>query len=189
MTRRGWLQGMLAAGLWNGLVGRSAVAQPKEKDMKGIQDLQKNWKAALAEGYQAPLPTEPLKLANSEWRKRLVPAAYTVLREEGTERAGTSPLNNEKRPGVYACAGCDLPLFTSDMKYESGTGWPSFFTTIPGVFDSKKDYGLFLPRTEYHCKRCGGHHGHVFEDGPPPTGQRWCNNGVALRFVPKSGKA
>jgi peptide-methionine (R)-S-oxide reductase len=157
--------------------------------MKGIQDLQKNWKAALAEGYQAPLPTEPLKLANSEWRKRLVPAAYTVLREEGTERAGTSPLNNEKRPGVYACAGCELPLFTSDMKYESGTGWPSFFTTIPGVFDSKKDYGLFLPRTEYHCKRCGGHHGHVFEDGPPPTGQRWCNNGVALRFVPKSGKA
>ena len=189
MTRRGWLQGMLAAGLWNVLAGRSAVAQPRVGDMKGIQELQKNWRMHLAENFKAPLPTEPLKLSKEEWRKRLPPQAYSVLRDEGTERAGTSPLNNEKRDGVYACAGCDLPLFTSGMKYESGTGWPSFFTTIPGVFDIKKDYGLFLPRTEYHCKRCGGHHGHVFEDGPPPTGQRWCNNGVALKFIPKAGKA
>jgi peptide-methionine (R)-S-oxide reductase len=183
---------MLAAGLWGALTGRGGAAQPKVKDMKDMKDiaeLQKNWKIYLAEGYKAPLPSEPLKLANTEWKKRLAPVAYSVLREEGTERAGTSPLNDEKREGVFVCAGCDLPVYTSAMKYESGTGWPSFFTTIPGVFNTKKDYGLFLPRTEYHCKRCGGHHGHVFDDGPPPTGQRWCNNGVALRFVPKTGKA
>jgi peptide-methionine (R)-S-oxide reductase len=189
MKRRGLLQGMLVAGLWNALTGRGEAAQPRVKDMKGIEELQKNWKNLLAEGYKAPLPTEPLKLADSEWKKRLSPPAYSVLREEGTERAGASPLNAEKREGVFACVACDLPVFTSAMKYESGTGWPSFFTTIPGVFETKTDYKLFLPRTEYHCKRCGGHHGHVFEDGPPPTGQRWCNNGVALKFVPKAGKA
>ena len=93
----------------------------------------------------------------------------------------------EKRPGVFACAGCGLPLFTSAMKYDSGTGWPSFFTTIPDVFATKSDFKLILPRMEYHCVRCGGHHGHVFDDGPPPTRQRWCNNGVALRFLPKEG--
>jgi peptide-methionine (R)-S-oxide reductase len=108
-----------------------------------------------------------------------------VLREESTERAGTSALNEEKRAGVFVCAGCGLPLFTSEMKYESGTGWPSFFTSIPGAFETKKDYFLIYPRTEYHCIRCGGHHGHLFDDGPPPTGQRWCNNGVALRFLPR----
>jgi peptide-methionine (R)-S-oxide reductase len=189
MKRREWLQGMLAAGLWGTLAGRSGVAQPQAKDMKRITELHKNWRTYMAEGYKAPLPTEPLKLSKEEWRKRLNAAAFNVLREEGTERAGTSPLNAEKRDGVYACAGCDLPLFTSAMKYESGTGWPSFFTTIPGVFETKTDYHLFLPRIEYHCMRCGGHHGHVFEDGPPPTGQRWCNNGVALKFVPKTGKA
>jgi len=188
MTRRGLLQGLLAAGLWNALTGRSEAAQPKAKGTS-VSELQKNWKMYLAEGYKAPLPSEPLKLSKDEWRKRLSPQAFSVLRDEGTERAGTSPLDKEKREGVFACAGCDLPLFTSAMKYDSGTGWPSFFTTIPGVFETKTDYGLFLPRTEYHCKRCGGHHGHVFDDGPPPTGQRWCNNGVALKFVPKTGKA
>jgi len=147
--------------------------------------MQNNWRALLAANFKAPLPTDIVKLTDAEWRKRLNPAQFNVLREEGTERAGTSPLNGEKRPGVFACAGCDLPLFTSEMKYESGTGWPSFFTTIPGVFATKKDYVLFTPRTEYHCVRCGGHHGHVFEDGPAPTGQRWCNNGVALKFIPR----
>ena len=189
MTRRGLLQGMLAAGLWSALTGRGEAAQPQVKDMKGIQELQKNWKAHLAENFKAPLPTEPLKLSKEEWRKRLPPQAYTVLRDEGTERAGSSPLNNEHREGVFACAGCDLPVYTSAMKYESGTGWPSFFTTIPGVFGTKTDYYLFQARIEYHCLRCGGHHGHVFEDGPQPTGQRWCNNGVALKFIPKTGKA
>ena len=186
MTRRGLLQGLLAAGVWT-LTGRGGAAQPAS--MKGIEELQKNWKMLLAQGAKVPPPNEPLKLSNDEWRKRLDKMAYKVLREEGTERAGSSPLNSEKRPGVFACAGCDLPLFTSDMKFESGTGWPSFFTTIPGVFAMKKDYGLFVPRTEYHCIRCGGHHGHVFEDGPQPTGQRWCNNGVALKFIAKTGKA
>jgi peptide-methionine (R)-S-oxide reductase len=189
MTRRGLLQGMLAAGLWNVWAGRGEAAQPKAKDMKSITELQKNWKIYLAESFKAPLPSQPLNLAKEEWRKRLSPAAYSVLREEGTERAGSSPLNGEKREGVFVCAGCDLPVYTSAMKYESGTGWPSFFTTIPGVFGTKTDYYLFQARIEYHCLRCGGHHGHVFEDGPQPTGQRWCNNGVALKFIPKTGKA
>ena len=130
------------------------------------------------------------KLSDAEWRKRLTPAQYNVLRNHGTERPGSSPLNKEHRKGTFACAGCDLPLFSSAMKYESGTGWPSFFTTIPGAFATKTDHLLIWQlRTEYHCARCGGHHGHVFDDGPPPTGQRWCNNGVALKFIPKSGNA
>jgi len=117
--------------------------------------------------------------------KRLPPEAYKVMRDEGTERAGTSPLDHEKRPGVFVCAGCGLPVFTSEMKFDSGTGWPSFFTSIPGAFEMKKDFYLIYPRTEYHCMRCGGHHGHLFDDGPAPTNQRWCNNGVSLRFIPK----
>ena len=154
-----------------------------------MDDLQKNWKMLLADGADVAATAEPLKLADPEWKKRLTPAAYDVLRHEGTERAGTSPLDREKRPGVFACAGCGLPLFTSAMKFDSGTGWPSFFTTIPGAFETSKDFKLILPRTEYHCARCGGHHGHIFDDGPAPTGLRYCNNGVALRFIPKTGKA
>lgn len=185
MKRRGFLQGLTLAAL-GGTFHRTASAAPVGS-MKEIQAMQNNWRNLLAADFKAPAATEALKLSDAEWRKRLNPAQFNVLREEGTERAGTSPLNGEKRPGVFACAGCDLPLFTSEMKYESGTGWPSFFTTIPGVFATKKDYLLFTPRTEYHCARCGGHHGHVFEDGPAPTGQRWCNNGVALKFIPKQG--
>jgi peptide-methionine (R)-S-oxide reductase len=124
-----------------------------------------------------------LQLTDAQWRERLTAEQYRVLRREGTEPAFTSPLNGEKRKGTYHCAGCDLPLFASDMKYDSGTGWPSFFTTLPGAFGTKTDFKLILPRTEYHCARCEGHHGHVFDDGPPPTGKRWCNNGVALKFV------
>ncbi|MBL8517728.1 MAG: peptide-methionine (R)-S-oxide reductase MsrB [Betaproteobacteria bacterium] len=131
-----------------------------------------------------PQKIEKLSLSDEEWKKRLTPEQYQILRKEGTERAGSSPLNDEKRPGVFHCAGCDLALFTSDMKYDSGTGWPSFFTTLPGAFGTKTDFRLIYPRTEYHCARCGGHHGHVFNDGPKPTGQRWCNNGLALKFKP-----
>jgi peptide-methionine (R)-S-oxide reductase len=118
------------------------------------------------------------------WRKQLTPEQYKVLRKEGTERAGTSPLNQEKRKGQYLCAGCGAALFASDMKFDSGTGWPSFYRALPGALETKPDNSLFMARTEYHCARCGGHQGHVFDDGPQPTGQRYCNNGVALRFEP-----
>ena len=123
-------------------------------------------------------------LSDEDWRERLTREEFRILRREGTERAGTSPLNAETRRGVYVCAGCALPLFTSETKYESGTGWPSFWAPIEGALDTKPDHRLWTPRTEYHCKRCKGHQGHVFEDGPRPTGERWCNNGVALAFVP-----
>jgi peptide-methionine (R)-S-oxide reductase len=106
------------------------------------------------------------------------------LREEGTERAYSSPLDGEKRKGTYFCVACDHPLFSSDTKFDSGTGWPSFYDHLPNAFETKLDFILLLPRTEYHCARCGGHHGHVFDDGPKPTGLRYCNNGVALKFVP-----
>jgi peptide-methionine (R)-S-oxide reductase len=187
MTRRKILQTLGVASVWAAFKPRGFAAQFSSS--KDIEALQSNWKALLADGIKVPLPSEPFKLSKDEWRKRLDPMQFNVLREEGTERPGSSPLNNEKRPGVFACVGCNLPLFTSDMKFESGTGWPSFFTTIPGVFGRNTDYKLILPRTEYHCIRCGGHHGHVFDDGPPPTRQRWCNNGVALKFIPKSGQA
>ena len=139
-------------------------------------------KPSVAEAADGPSKVEPLNLPDAEWKKRLTPQQYAVLREEGTERAGTSPLNNEKRKGRYVCAACDLPLFGSEMKFDSGTGWPSFFTTLPDAFITSTDFKMVLPRTEYHCARCGGHHGHVFGDGPKPTGKRYCNNGVALKF-------
>jgi peptide-methionine (R)-S-oxide reductase len=126
-----------------------------------------------------------IERTDEEWRRLLTPEQYKVLRREGTERAGTSPLNHEKRPGKYVCAGCGQPLFTADMKFDSGTGWPSFFAALPGALETKPDNSLWMQRTEYHCARCGGHQGHVFDDGPQPTGQRYCNNGVALRFEPE----
>ena len=186
MERRNLLKAIAAIPLC-GFAGRALTAPPAT--MKEVENLQNNWKTLLAAGTQVPSATEKLSFSKEEWRKRLDAQAYNVLREEGTERAGTSPLDNEKREGVFVCAGCGLPVFTSAMKFDSGTGWPSFFTTIPGAFATKTDYKIIFPRTEYHCSRCGGHHGHVFDDGPAPTKLRYCNNGVALKFIPKSGKA
>lgn len=129
---------------------------------------------------------EKIVRPDSEWKKILTPAQYDVLREEGTEHPFTSSLLNEHRDGMFTCAGCDLELFPSQLKFDSGTGWPSFFDEMPGHIEKRKDHKLMIERTEYHCARCGGHQGHVFNDGPKPTGLRYCNNGVALKFVPKN---
>ena len=132
----------------------------------------------------APAAKFEIEKSDEEWRRLLTPAQFDVLRKHGTERAGTSPLNNEKRKGTFACAGCDLPLFTSDTKFESGTGWPSFWQPLANAVGTSTDKAFFMTRTEVHCRRCGGHLGHVFEDGPKPTGLRYCMNGVALKFAP-----
>jgi len=131
-----------------------------------------------------PETIEPIKMSKEDWQQHLNDAQYHVLRKAGTERAGTSHLNQEKRDGEYACAGCGLSLFTSNTKFESGTGWPSFFQPIEGRLGTSTDFKIGYPRTEYHCARCNGHQGHVFKDGPKPTGLRYCNNGVALKFIP-----
>jgi peptide-methionine (R)-S-oxide reductase len=156
----------------------------------------------LFSGREGPLESPHLKVATADtprpdrvehaeahWKATLAPLAFDVMRRHGTERPWTSELNDEKRDGRFVCAGCGLALFTTAMKFDSGTGWPSFFEALPGVFEISADHKLILPRVEYHCARCGAHHGHVFEDGPAPTGLRFCNNGVALRFEPADGGA
>jgi peptide-methionine (R)-S-oxide reductase len=136
-------------------------------------------------GSSAPTgETFEVEYSDEEWRRRLRPEQYRVLREHGTERAGTSPLDREKRAGTFVCAGCDQPLFRSAEKFDSGTGWPSFWQPIEGAVANREDRSFFVTRTEVHCSRCGGHLGHVFEDGPPPTGLRYCMNGVAMAFKP-----
>lgn len=140
--------------------------------------------AALA----ATAATPALKKSKSEWRKLLPAGSYDVLFEEATEASFSSPLDAEKRAGTYVCAACFLPLFSSVQKFDSGTGWPSFFDVLPDAVGKRTDFKLIWPRTEYHCVRCGGHQGHIFKDGPQPTGLRYCNNGVALQFVPEGSK-
>jgi len=164
MRRREWLERALALAMMpaSGITGLAFARQS---------------------GSSSELGGELVK-SKAEWRKLLSREAYAVLFDEDTERAFTSPHNNEKRPGTYVCTACFLPLFSSKTKYDSGTGWPSFYEPLQGRMGTKLDFTQILPRTEYHCLRCSGHQGHVFSDGPPPTGKRWCNNGLALRFVP-----
>jgi peptide-methionine (R)-S-oxide reductase len=185
MKRREFLLLIAAIPLTMAVVGRArSVRRADAVGGTSLDEVQRNWKMLLAQGADVTLSTEPIQKSEAEWKQILSGPQFYVLRKEGTERPFSSPLNDEKRAGVYVCTGCALPLFTSLMKYDSGTGWPSYFTHIPGHLGTRKDFRLFLPRTEYHCIRCGGHQGHVFNDGPAPTGQRWCNNGVALRFIP-----
>jgi peptide-methionine (R)-S-oxide reductase len=141
--------------------------------------------SAFAGGADAHFVNSPFRrLTADDWRKRLPPASFGVLRQEDTEYPGTSPLLNEHRKGTFVCLGCELPLFKSDWKYDSHTGWPSFFMVYEAAIQKKMDFKIGVPRNEYHCARCLGHQGHVFDDGPRPTGLRYCNNGVALKFVP-----
>lgn len=140
--------------------------------------------APVAQAADAYASSPFRKISDAEWRKRLPANAYEVLRREDTEYPGTSALLKEKRKGTFVCAGCELPLFKSEWKYESGTGWPSFYRAIDGAVATKTDFKIGVPRKEYHCARCLGHQGHIFDDGPRPTGLRYCNNGLALKFVP-----
>ena len=166
MNRRRFLSSTIVGLVGATVLGRPLAAHAQQAKVEKVDKIEKITKSP------------------DEWRKILTPAQFSVLREEGTERPFTSPLNNEKRKGTFVCAGCDLPLFDSKTKFDSGTGWPSFYDVISGRVETSTDHKLIMARTEYHCAGCGGHHGHVFDDGPKPTGLRYCNNGIALKFVP-----
>ena len=187
MQRRAFIAGgtLAAAFSLGGLLpGRARAVSGTNA---GLAAIETGWRDLYPAGETPVAPTPAIERSVGAWRDELPRDAWLVLFEEDTERPHSSALNAEKRDGVYVCRACGLALFTSAMKFDSGTGWPSFFTAIPGHLDTKTDLKLIWPRTEYHCVKCGGHQGHVFDDGPAPTGERWCNNGVALRFLPRAG--
>ena len=183
MKRRIFLSSTAAALLLPVLSTRPAMVHAANS-RRAIKQMQSGWRELLADGSNIATTLDPIELSADEWREQVGKAAYRILFREGTERPNSSALNDEKRNGLFVCAACDLPLFSSEMKYDSGTGWPSFVTNIPDHVATKRDFKRIFPRTEYHCVKCGGHQGHLFDDGPAPTRERWCNNGLALRFIP-----
>jgi peptide-methionine (R)-S-oxide reductase len=182
MKRREILASLIGTTMLS-ILGTSAVAAAVSAGTETIGLMQSRWRRFLAESAKIANDAKPLKRDPDSWRGELPNDAFEVLFEEDTERPFSSDLDGEKRPGLFVCRACALPLFSTEMKYDSGTGWPSFFTSIPDHLATKIDFKLIWPRTEYHCVKCGGHQGHIFEDGPQPTGNRWCNNGLALRFI------
>jgi len=186
MKRRSVVLALAALPVVGGVLRTFPGARSSTHTNADIEAMQARWRDFLPTNAKPPSATSQLDLSEEQWQAKLTPEQFQILRKDGTERAFSSPLDKEKERGVFACAGCELPLFSSEMKFDSGTGWPSFFTTIPEATQTKRDYRYGWTRVEYHCARCGGHQGHVFDDGPAPTGQRWCNNGVALKFLPAS---
>jgi peptide-methionine (R)-S-oxide reductase len=185
MNRRQYLNYSLSIVSALYLAPEKLFAQP-QKDWPALKVLHSNWQLLAPKNFEIVSVRPRIIISREEQKKRFTPLEVKVLFKEGTENPYSSPYNDETRPGIYTCRACSLPLFSSEMKYDSKTGWPSFFTSIPGHISKKADYKLIWPRIEYHCSKCGTHQGHVFNDGPAPTHERWCNNGVCLTFLAKN---
>lgn len=185
MKRRHFVQGTAAT-----LVAPTSLLHARQRSYENLQPVavvRNHWREYVPQGARLPSPDDKLTVGLAQWRRRLPEQRYHILFENGTEPRHSSRLVTVKRPGVFVCAACDLPLFTTPMQFHSGTGWPSFYTYIPGALETQLDFSLIWPRTEYHCVRCGGHQGHRFDGWPVPSGLRYCNNGLALRFLAADG--